>query len=188
MDWLTRNFLEQPLYVYLTLAFAEIALAAWWYETRRRKVLYLLAVPVLLAGGVFAVSRAVRTDREMILAAAREIAADVQAGRTDALDKHLTDDFTGVYRGMVYDKPGAMALALAERGRYRVKGIDVASAEVELFGREATMTVRTRMRLHSAELAAGVNVNVTFELEWLKSNGVWKIRRAGEPRTAPGFP
>ncbi|HAU37339.1 MAG TPA: hypothetical protein DCX07_06430 [Phycisphaerales bacterium] len=176
------NYLsDQPIVAYVALAFAELALAAVWYERRSRKIAWLLLAPPLLAAGVFAVSVLVTTDRQQIVHACREMARDVVANRADSLNTYLTDDFLGVYHGARLDKPGAMAMALGEKTRFRVKEITVNDWEIGITGDQATVTVETEMRLETAELG-GAAMKVFFYLNWVRRPEGWRLRSADEPR------
>ena len=116
---------DNPTYLYLALALAEVALAAVWYERRGRRTAALLVVPVVLAGGLFALERAVVTDREWIAGAVEDIAADVARGRTAALERHLDERFVASFRGRDVGRAHALALARGQIRLWRVSGMSV---------------------------------------------------------------
>ena len=85
MDALKRAVFEDPTWVYAALAVIAAVLAASWFARRSRRLLAMMAIPVVLAGVVFAVERWVKTDREIIIERTSEIARLIESDQT-ALD------------------------------------------------------------------------------------------------------
>lgn len=183
MDALRSAFLENPLWVYVGLALAELVLVALWYERRTRRRAVLLAAAPVLAVGVGLLAWTVVTDREQILRHAETIAAEIGAGRADALQTYLHEDFTGVYRGRVQmDKRRALELARQEPERFGVKEIELGPVELEVRGDRAdangTLYVDTGGR---------GRIPVEFHVEWGKTQDGWRIRHADNIRAGLGL-
>jgi len=184
METLRRAFFEDPLYLYVAAALAEAILFVIWRETRKRGLALALLAPVAFAACVFAVSRFVVTDREQIVAATEEIAADVQAGRTTAAEKYLAEDFTGYYR----TKQHALDEARSAIETYRFKLIELKDVEVAVTGRRAVMSLTTVV-IPGAGLAAGRRFSHAWDVHWVKlpaaGREVWRIIDV-VPKNRPG--
>ncbi|MBS3735272.1 MAG: hypothetical protein KGY99_10165 [Phycisphaerae bacterium] len=177
MSAIERLLFEQPLYVYLALALGELILAAVWYERRSRRALALLAIPLVLAGVVFAVERIVRTDREVIRAASYRIAHGLAAGDTEPLAAHLSDDFGGSFA------PRRRALQEAREAvrRYSVTAVELGKMNVTLDDGRAEMTVTTTIAGEAAGMAG--RYRITWRLTWAhEPDGVWRIVAAERVR------
>lgn len=180
METIKNLLLSNTLYAVVTLVLAELALAAVWYEKRTPRRLALLLIPPLLAGLLGLLAAFVTTDRDRIFAAADRIAADIQADRSDALEEYLDPAFLGTYNGLSLTKAGAIAASRAEKRRFRVSEIRIASPTIEIHGRAADMVAPTQMKFDSE---VGVfHANVTFRLRWVKQPSGWRLVRADEPQ------
>jgi len=174
METLRETFFEDPLYVYVALGIAELVLAAVWWERRTRRAAMLLAAPLLLGAAVYLVAAAVVTDRERIIAAAREIARDVEQGRTDAVERYIDDAFRGPYEGREVDKVRAVAAVRAVRSLYGITAISLRRLEVQVSGGSARMHAVTWLTFQSAALGGGT-ASLVWDLVWIKRNGQWRI-------------
>ena len=181
METLQKTFLEDPLYVYISLAIAELVLAAIWHERRSRKSVLMLLIPPVLAGAVCIVAAVVVTDREQILRAATEIADDVAAGGSAAVKKYLDKDFAGRYQGHRLDKAGAVAACRGETNRFRIIRIKLTSPTISVTGDSAEMHVTAFMRFETG-VAGARTVPVGFQVFWIKRGGSWLIFSADEPQ------
>jgi hypothetical protein len=178
MDGLRSAFLEDPLWVYVGLALTALVLIALWYERRTRRLLLLLAAPPVLAGGVWFLAWAVETDREQILRMSEEIVADISAGRSDALQVYLHQDFAGEYRGVpILNKRAALALARLEPARHSVRDIRLGPAEVEVADGRADATGTLYV-----DMGDRGRIPVHYHVEWIKTADGWRIRRADNIR------
>lgn len=170
MDTLRRTFFEDPLYVYIALAFAELVLAAVWYERRTRRALALLAVPVVLAGGAFLLERAVQTDREVIVASAREMAEGLSAGDFEPLERYVSRDF----HGPLGSRDAVLARSRRVIDRYELSAVEVRSVEVTVEGEQAVMTGGTVVE--GGYEGATFRTLVGWEIDWVREpDGVWRI-------------
>jgi len=173
MSWLETTFFESPFYVFVTLGFLELALAAVWYERRGRRLLAALAGPPVLAGVVALVAAVVQTDREQIVAALREIAADVEAGRIDAVRTYLDEDYSG--HGMT--RQGALDLAGDAVERYGVRSLKLTGVSVAVSGDSAEGRVTTLIAARGS-LLGDRPVPYTWDLRWRKRPTGWRIVQA----------
>jgi hypothetical protein len=177
MEALRRTFLEDPLYVYVALVFAELVLAAIWYERRSRRWAMLLLAPVVAAGAVFAVSKLVVTDREQILAAAARIARDLEARSVAAAQEYLDDN----YRGLGGDKQGALAVGRTAIRTYHIRSIRFTRMDVEVASRQARMHAATIIELTTHQFGSG-GAALVWEVRWIKRQAGWRIIEVQEPQ------
>jgi hypothetical protein len=177
METLGRTFFEDPLYVYIALVFAELVLAAIWYERRSRRWAMLLLAPVVAAGAVFAVSTLVVTDREQILAAAARIARDLEGGSVAAAQEYLDDE----YRGVGMDKQGALALGRTAIQTYHIRSIRFTRMNVEVASRRARMRAATIIEIAAREFGSG-QAPLVWEVRWIKRKAGWRIIDVEEPQ------
>jgi hypothetical protein len=172
---ITSTLLEDPTYLYVALVFVELALGALWYERRARRWLVSLAIPPLLAVGAFALSELVETDREQILRGADEIAADIQAGRVDALQQWLDDKFTGPFGS----KNEAIQTARAEIARHRLKDVTILKGlTLDVAGNQARLHMTTVIQLQENE----GKVPLMWDIHWIQRGDDWRILEADRPR------
>ncbi len=163
MNELKRVLFEDPAYLYVAMAVAELALAGIWYERRSRRIAMLLAAPILLAGVVFAIERAVVTDREQIIANFREIVSDVENGGTAAFEKYVDDEFTG--GGYITDKESALNRLKLEINRNRITRIKITRMVVDDTGSTR------KMRAGVSVVEEGGSAPLLLNLYWIKSGG-----------------
>jgi len=172
MDAIKRAFLEDPLYVYAALGIAAFVLAAAWYERRRRLWLNLAACAVLLGVGVGLVEHLVVTDRERIVAALHEIAKAVETRQLDRAAEYVDED----YGGWKLTRKALIAAGKLAVRTYDIREVRfVGQPTVDLRG-AAGADCRVRTVVHRGE--AGRPVPLSWELEWIKRPGGWRIRRA----------
>ena len=69
METLRKTFFESPLPIYLALIFAEVALAAVWYERRGRRMWLAMLTPPALAVIVFGIVGGIFTTTEAAVVA-----------------------------------------------------------------------------------------------------------------------
>ncbi|MFB3892474.1 MAG: hypothetical protein ACE15C_10685 [Phycisphaerae bacterium] len=180
MESLRETFFEDPTYVYIALAVAEIVLAAVWHERRTRRWALALLVPPALAVIVFGVERLVVTDRERITAVTRQIAADVEKNDIDAVAQYLNDRITAPWVARTIGIPAAPARdVVMDAGKamlrdHPVKSVTFVSLKVEVTGRRATMLAVTRIEFAAGEYK-GMSGPVTWKLHWIKPKADWII-------------
>ncbi len=173
MDEMKRILFEDPTYLYVALAVAELVLAGICYERRSKRLAILLAVPVLLAGAVFAIERTVVTDREQIIAAFREIVADIEKGNTAAFEKYVDDEFSaGAY---ISDKESAVnRLKMEVKKSGPITRIKINRVVVDDAG--ATRKMRAGIMVVAGEYKLPLLLN----LYWIKRGDEWRIIKADE--------
>jgi len=172
METLSRTFFEDPLYAYVALAVAELVLAATWYVRRTRGSLAAMLAPPLLAAATFAVERLVVTDRERILAAAGEIARDIERGSLASAEECLDDGFGGYWPTRAI----ALAAGRAAIAQYRFDRVRVVNPKVEVSGTRAAMHAMTIVSISAGE-AAGNRVCLVWDILWIKRPAGWRIFR-----------
>jgi len=171
-------FFESPFYVYLTLAFAELVLVVVWHEKRTRAWALSLLIPVLLTGAVVLVERLVVTDREQIIAAARDIAAAVETRDLERIPQHLDDKFSAKLPGKRIDRDKAVAEINAKISRRNITGVNFRKTDIEVTGSEAKMHTTTIL-IYGEE---GSRTSLIWDITWIKRAGRWKILEVAEPR------
>ena len=175
METIKATLFEDPTYLYVALVFAELALAALWYERRTRGWLLSLAIPPLLAAGAFGLSELVETDREQILRGLDEIAADVEAGRVDALETWLDEQFTGHFGS----KKKAVETARAEIARHAVKGVTILKKlTLDIEGNRARLHMTTIVQLKELDN----KVPLTWDVRWIRRGDHWRVLEADKPQ------
>ena len=175
MEMLRKTFFESPLPIYLTLIFAEVILAAVWYERRGRRTMLMLLLPP--ARGGFGVGALVVTDRERILNAAKTIARQAETGRTDALREFVDAD----YSGFGDDKAGAIRAAESAIGTYRVSRVRFTKLQVEVTGDQAALHAATVIEFGDPRFGSG-RTGVVFDVRWIRRQNGWRIIHVRPPR------
>lgn len=172
METLQRTFLESPLYVYVFLAFAELALAAIWHERRTRRLAMSLLVPPAMAAIVFAVSTLVVTDRERLIQAAEKIARNAENGSIAAAVGYLDDN----YHGLGGDKQGLIDEGNRMLSQFRIKKIRFTSMNVEVQGQTAVMNAGTIIEFTDGQYP------LAWEVGWIKRPQGWRIIDIAQPQ------
>ena len=176
MQKLKTAFFEDPTYVYVALVVALVVLAAVWYERRTRRVAMLLLVPPALAAAVFALEALVVTDREQIVAAAKDIAASVEAGNFGGILKHLDEDFTASLEGLTAGKADVQTVVARQTARYRITHIGFSKTDVEVG------SGRARMRVVTIITWSYGRSPLLWDVLWVKTPHGWRIRHVAEPQ------
>lgn len=170
---ITTVLFEDPTWLYVALGVFEAALVALWRARPGRWAAIALPVPVVLAGAVFIVSAAVLTDGERITAAARAIARDIEAGKTDVLAEYLDDQ----YRGFCGTKPRAVKTCESVIARYGPLVITFRRLEVQPAGQTAEVQATTLI-VPSKRRASSLPVQMTWNVRWAKRPQGWRVVRA----------
>jgi hypothetical protein len=171
MEGLRQAFLEDPLYIYIALGFAELVLAVIRHETRARRWSSALVVPPVLAVAVWALSTWVVTDREQIIAATERIARGVEAGSVAAAEETLDDD----YRGWAGDKAGILEAGRAALRAYPIQKVGFTRVEVTVEGTEAALRLSTIVTIQEGK------VGLVWDVRWVKRPSGWRIVAVDEP-------
>lgn len=179
MDSVRATLFENPLYVYIVLALGWAVLIGIWRARRTRRCAWSLAAPPILAGIVLVVSTLVVTDREQILAAARDIATNFERGDMAEIVRHLDEDFTATLEGQTIGKPAVEAVCSRARQRYSITEIRFHRPQVQVNGGSAAMSLITIIKFEF-EGASGLT-SLRWEIRWVKKGGSWKILRVQEP-------
>ena len=177
VNTITTALFEDPIWIYIALAAMLAALVALWRVRPGRRAAIGLLVPPVLAAAVFIVSAAVVTDRERITAAARAIAADVRAGKTDVLAEYLDE----AYRGFCGTKPQAVKVCEAAIACYGVRVLTLRRLEVQPDGLSAEMQATTLIVVARSH-AAGRRVQLNWNVRWAKRPQGWRIVEAAMVR------
>lgn len=175
MESIERALFEDPLYVYVSLAFVELALVGMWHARRSRGWLASLAVPVVLAVAVFATEKLVVTDREQIHRAMAEIADHVEAGSFERVAEYLDEDLAGAYG----DKDQAVQAGRTALKVYRIQSLRYLNLRVEVDGHQASVRVTTVIEFQGR--AAGGRDVLRWQLGWVKRPEGWRILEVARP-------
>jgi len=186
MDTIKSVLFENPTYLLIALAAAEVVLGFLWWDRRAerngRTYLYALAVPPVLAAALLLAAALVVTDRERITQAAKEIAADVTQGRRDALERYLDDNFVCRFEGGHVNRQMVLTLVEAQKRVYAIGEIEISSVTVDFDDANyATMRVTTHMTGRDRDLGANFTGRVLFTVKWIKRNDGWKVLECEEP-------
>lgn len=186
MDSLKSVLFENPLYLYITLGIVELVLVYLWWDRRAEKVgrKYLLAMiaPPLIGLGVLLLSTFIITDREQIIAAAHEIAADMAGEGDAAIQKYLDHNFVVTFGGQPYDRETVLLLVRTQRRMHAIRQIDITSATVDVKGEFAKMNVTTSMTAEAKELNSEFRQPVQFDVTWVKRAEGWRVLECDEPK------
>jgi len=175
MESLKESLFEDPFYLYVTLAFVELALVGLWHARRTRRRLIWLAGPVLLAAGVFVTEKLVVTDREQIRRAMIQIARHVEAADLDALREYLDEDLTGAYG----DRDQAVQAGRRILKIYRVKSVRYLNPRLTIGDDRAEVRVTTVVDFESTGSAGRTALKWRFG--WRKRGERWRIREVDRP-------
>jgi len=179
MDTIETMLFEDPFYLYLALGMGVVLLAGTWFRRRETKWLMWALLLVVAGAGLFALERAVVTDRERIRMALDDIARCVQTGDIDAASEYLDPKFTGWGVGAL--RMGRAATVLAIKGYRSAYGIAqvkyVGDRPVTLLDKDrAEGTVQTVVIYGTGDRTG--RVLLAWKLEWVKRPEGWRIRRA----------
>ena len=178
MESLRSTFFEDPFVVYVVLILVAIVMGGMWYGRRERKWLLGLIVPVALAGGVFLLERAVVTDREEIWTALDEIAEGVKADDVEAVAKHLDEKFTGMGLGPLrLGKAATLVKVKALMALYAVGEMRYTGRREVTFTGPGLARSRIQTLVFYDRPVEGGRVPMNWEVEWVKGEAGWKIRR-----------
>lgn len=184
---MTEELFERPFYIVLALVVAELAIVVLWYNTRKKAHAVWLVLPPLLIAGVFALAAAVETDREKMIGAIEQIAADLQAERLDAVRTYLDDAYQAP---LGLDKEGALSAAEYAVKVLHVEKINLSQMEVVVDDDRATMTCRSVVWFEQKQAArigaAPGPYPIDWTIDWRKRPEGWRIVEArGEMNGKP---
>lgn len=170
MESLKEMLFEDPTAIYVVLALVWLVLALIWRRYPNRRTAAALAVPFVLAGGVFLLSRLVETDREQITRSVHEIAEAINEGRYADVGAYLEDGF-GISGQRIADIPEAIDLLSRRAGQFRLGQVKVTHVDVVIEGRLADVQVQTMITRGDSR-----KVPVRWDLTWAEDSGRWRIR------------
>ncbi len=172
---------EDPLWLYVALAAAEMILLAVFLRRRTRPLAIALAVPVALALAVLATDMLVVTDRERIDAALSDLAAKLEKRDLQGVSTYLADDFGGDY----IDREAAVKAAEAALKTYRIDSIRTRNVRIEMLDAQAKVHLLTAIHFNSDAGPAAYTLEWT--LFWAKRNGEWRIFSVKAPAAVAGL-
>jgi hypothetical protein len=169
VETLRHILLEDPTWLYVGLSILLLVQLVFWRKSRSRRGLVALAVPIVLAVAVFAVSSLVQTDRERIAEKIERIVEAVNAGQLEQIPAHFDEQFETELRW------GRTPNELIAAGRRRLKSarveeVQVTRLEIDVAGSFADATVSLLLR------TAGGTFPTTLQVRWVKIDDTWKIR------------
>ena len=193
MESLKTALFEDPLYLYLVLAVAELALVFLWQAGKTRRRAAAMAIPVVLAGAVFVAEAVVVTDREQLTAALREIALDARARGNAAsdfqvlatyLDESVQVDL-GSHGGKNLDRKRLLEAGRAAAKRFNVRRVELVRPDVQTDGQQATVSFGTIVFYAHKDFGEG-RASIRWRLYWARRQGAWRIVRIGPPEFDAG--
>jgi ketosteroid isomerase-like protein len=171
---------EGPPYLAFLTGVGFALLMVGWFRAGDRR-LAVAACALAVATGGLLLAQLVETDRERIDAVLADIARDLERGRTDAVRRHLDEDYIGFeYMGSAVDKAGAVRLAERVIRTRGVKSIRATAVRVTVEGDSATSRFGTIIEFADGGGRAG-RVPLRWQMEWIRRDGAWKIYRAARP-------
>jgi len=195
MDKITTALFEDPLYVYISLAIAELVVAAIWYERRTRRTAASLAAPLVLAGAVFALETLVVTDREEIIAALQLIAREAETDEGQAmpmdaarryLDEQVRVDLADGYGGRNLTRQQAIGAGRSVARELAIRRVKLLKLTVEVDNGRAKAHFTTIITFVASELGQS-RTSLIWDVHWLRRDAGWRIIRVEEPRTGLEF-
>lgn len=181
MEALRCVLFEDPTLLHILAGIVVVVSGVAYWRRRGRGWLIAVGVAAALGVGAFFLARWVVTDREQIIAALGEIAADVERGKVDAFQRHLDEQYAGFsYMGFNLGKPGAVLLARWVNATYGFDQVGLISPSVSPEGDRAAATFRTGLRFKRPE--AGVDyILLRWDTRWIRRRDGWKILSAKRP-------
>jgi ketosteroid isomerase-like protein len=178
-------FFEDPFWLYGLLLMVEGVGLAIWRRQRTRKSALRLLVPPALAALIFAMATLVVTDRERITAAVNEIAGDVTAGQTTALERYLDDDFHMTLNGQSMGKAQTVARARKVMATSHISKVKIRRLQIEVRGDTATLRLITAIGVKRD--GYGGAVPLVWNLRWIKRGKQWRILESTQPRIGTSY-
>jgi hypothetical protein len=112
------------------------------------------------------------TDREVIDNQCREIAQDLSAGKFDAAERYLDDDFAS---SLWLTKSIAIETGAAAIAQLDVGNVSLEHLQTKVDHKHAVTTVRTMINVRSV----GREWPMDWKLTWVKKSQGWRIVEAG---------
>ncbi len=178
-------FFEDPFWLYGLLVMVEGVGLVVWRRQRTRKSALRLLVPPALAALIFAMATLVVTDRERITAAVNEIAKDVTARQTWALEKYLDDDFHMILNGQSMGKAQTIARARKVMATSHISKVQIRRLQIEVRGGLATLRMITAVSVKRD--GYGGAVPLVWNLRWIKRGKQWRILESTQPRMGTSY-
>jgi hypothetical protein len=166
MSWLVDN--ANALYI-LGLIIAAALVVAWRFN-QRVKFLGLAAIPLLLMGVIFLLTRVVISDSKRLEMNVNAMADAVIAGDVDALFSHISKDFT--YKGMTREM-------LYEAARQSIQKNQVRDVNIRQFKAEISpdrKTAKTRFRVAAWEVGEEQPRPFITEADFVREGDQWKLK------------
>ena len=183
MESLKQLFLEDPTYLYIALAVAELVLIVHWKARRTKQAAKILLIPLVLAGGAYALERFVVTDREQLHQIITEIALDAEKADFDKATAYLAED----YRGFGGNKTSLVILAKLKCETFGIEKVKITDIDIKVTGKRAEMALITAIQF-SGEMSG--TAYLKWKIFWVKRKlpEGWQIIEITKPQRAmPGL-
>jgi len=182
MESVKHLLFEDPTWLLVILAAAELAVFWFWLRRRTKRSAMAMLIPPILAGALLALSALVVTDREAIQHNLQQIADEYQAQHLDAAATFLDDE----YEGFGGDKKSLLEMAEQTRGDHPIQSIRVTRLIVNVHGRRAEADITTVV--HPEDSLGGGAYSFAWTLDWVRRDAGWRILHIDNPVTVvPGF-
>lgn len=195
MESIEIALFENPLYLYISLAIAELVLTAIWYERRTRRWAVSLAIPILLAAGIFALETLVVTDREQITTALKEIAAEMQnlprsPVKLPVTERHLDEtvrvDLGGGFGGMNMTRDQSLQAGRKILEQFDIESVKFLRLGVKIDGGQAHTHFNTVITFDTPQWDRQ-HTSLIWNIHWKKRDGCWRIVRIEKPQRGLEF-
>ncbi|MCD4824960.1 MAG: hypothetical protein K8S55_10145 [Phycisphaerae bacterium] len=181
MESLKQLFLEDPTYLYIALAVAELVLIVHWKARRTGRAAKMLLIPLVLAGGAFALERFVVTDREQLHQIITEIAHDAEKAEFDKATVYIAEN----YHGFGGNKTSLVILAKLKCKSFGIEKVKITNINIKVTGKRAEMALITAIHFNGEMSGMAC---LKWKIFWVKLPEGWQIIEITKPQRAmPGF-
>ncbi|MHC4563377.1 MAG: hypothetical protein ACYS8X_11455 [Planctomycetota bacterium] len=182
---MSKHLFENPAIVYVGLAFIEVILLIVWRRRRTKQAARWLIAPPAAAVLVGLLAFLVVTDREYIINACGEMAGDLSAGQTDAIETYLDDTVhvdLGAFGGHDLSKLRAVEAAEGYIRRGSFRRVTVMGLTIEVKQRTAKVGVTTLIYAADAESGLQQGLLLYWPTDWVERDDGWRVTEVEAPQ------
>ena len=166
----------------------QFVLLVVWSRRRTERARRIMLAGFVVGPLLVLIQWLVVTEAEQLRATCDSLAAAVQDADVQAFERHLTADFVfdGPVLGRSLDKAAACERLDQQLKRYRVENPRLAGFQIEVTGRQATVSLTARCRVVSADEIEPTVVSI-WELTFERVGKRWLLAAARNKALRPGF-